>query len=107
MDKETRKIALRRVRTLFELAKENIRANMSLAQRYAAIARRIAMAAGIRLPRSYRRMICRHCKSFIFPGVNCRVRLQPRREPHVVITCLECGGHMRIPLKRPEREKLK
>ncbi|RLG89823.1 ribonuclease P [Candidatus Bathyarchaeota archaeon] len=107
MDKETRKIALGRVQRLFELAKENMRVDPHLAQRYAAIARRIAMAARIRLPRSYRRMICRHCKSFIFPGVNCRVRLQPRREPHVVITCLECGGHMRIPIKRRKREKLK
>jgi ribonuclease P protein subunit RPR2 len=44
-------------------------------------------------------MICKRCKSFIYPDVNCRVRLQQSREPHVVITCLICGKHTRIMLK--------
>jgi hypothetical protein len=38
------------------------------------------------------------------PGVNCRVRTKQHREPHVVITCLACGGHMRFQLK-PRKEK--
>ena len=105
MDRETRRIAMQRIRWLFKLAHETIHIDANLAQRYVAIARRIAMAAKIRLPREYRRMICRHCKKFILPGVNCRVRLQPRREPHVVITCLECGGHIRIPLKTQKRQR--
>jgi ribonuclease P protein subunit RPR2 len=52
-------------------------------------------------------MICRHCKSFIYPGVNSRVRVQQRREPHMVITCLVCGKITRIPLKsrNPKEEK--
>jgi ribonuclease P protein subunit RPR2 len=100
MDRETRKIALKRIRQLFKLAYVTIRADNELAQRYVFIARRIAMAAKIRLPREFRHMVCRHCKKFIVPGINCRVRLQPKREPHIVITCLECGKHMRIPIKR-------
>jgi len=99
MNTDTKRLAMQRIQTLFRLAKETIHEDPSLAQRYVKIARKIAMSAKIRFPAEYRREICRHCKSFILPGVNCRVRLKQRREPHVVITCLICGGHMRIPLK--------
>jgi len=100
---QTRQIALHRIRALFELAKENIRKEPELAQRYAHLARKIAMRTRVRLPAEYRRLICRHCKSFIYPGVNSRVRVQKRREPHMAITCLICGETTRILLR--EREK--
>lgn len=96
---QTKDIAMQRIRTLFELAKENIRKEPELAQRYAQIARRIAMRTRVKLPTEYRRLICRHCKSFIYPGVNSRVRVQRRRQPHVVITCQVCGKAVRIPLR--------
>ena len=98
----TKQIALQRIHTLFRLAREVIHEDPSLAQRYVKIARKIAMGTKIRLPKEYRRLVCRHCKSFIYPGVNCRVRVQQRREPHVVITCLVCGKHTRIPLRSRE-----
>jgi len=100
-----KQIALQHVRTLFGKAKEVIHENPELAQHYAEMARKIAMSTKLRLPTEYRRQICRHCKSFILPGVNCRVRTQQRREPHIVVTCLRCGGHTRIPLKSKKREK--
>jgi len=103
MDAETKRIAMQRIHTLFRLANETLHEDPSLAQRYVDAARKIAMAAKIRLPTEYRRQICRYCKSFILPGVNCRVRIKQRREPHVVITCLKCGKQTRIPLK----EKIK
>jgi ribonuclease P protein subunit RPR2 len=102
---ETKRIAMQRIRTLFRLARETYREDPALAQRYVDIARKIAMAAKIRLPQEYRRQVCRHCKSFILPGVNCRVRIKQRREPHVVITCLKCGKHMRVPLESKSKEK--
>jgi len=102
---ETKQIAMERIHTLFRLAKKAVREEPELAQRYAQIARRIAMRARLRLPAEYRRLICRHCKSFIYPGVNCRVRVQQRREPHVVITCLVCGRHTRIPLRVRKAKK--
>jgi len=95
----TRRIALQRIHVLFRFAKETIREDPLLAQRYVKVARKIAMAAKLRLPSEYRQLICRHCKSFILPCVNCRVRIQQRREPHVVVTCFNCGKHSRIPLK--------
>jgi len=102
---ETRQIALQRIHVLFRLAKEKIQEEPELAQRYAEIARKIAMRTKLRLPIEYRRMVCRHCKSFIYPGVNCRVRVKQRREPHMVITCLVCGKITRIPLKSKSRKK--
>ena len=99
----TKQIALKRVHVLFQLAKEVIHKNPELAQRYVQIARKIAMRTRLKLPKEYRSLICRKCKSFILPGVNCRVRIQHRREPHMVITCLNCGGHSRIPLKGDEK----
>ena len=99
----TKQIALQRVHSLFHLAKEVIHEDPELAQRYVNMARKISMKTKLRLPKEYRSLICRHCKSFILPGVNCRIRIQQRREPHMVITCLICGQHSRFPLK--EREK--
>ena len=106
MNAVTKRIAMQRIRTLFRLARETIHEDPTLAQRYVDMARKIAMRAKVRLPREYRRQVCRHCKSFILPSVNCCVRVKQRREPHVVITCLKCGKQMRIPLrKRKEKPK--
>jgi len=95
----TKRIALQRVHTLFRLAKKVVHEEPELAQRYVEIARKIAMRTRVRLPTEHRRSICRYCKGFILPGVNCRVRIQARRKPHMVITCLLCGKNMRIPIK--------
>jgi ribonuclease P protein subunit RPR2 len=102
MDASTKRIAMQRVQTLFRLAREVFHENPSLAQRYVDTARKIAMAAKIRLPTEYRRQICRHCKSFILPGVNSRVRIKQQRESHVVVTCLKCGQQTRIMLRKKE-----
>jgi len=102
---ETRQIAMQRIRKLFDLARKKIRDDPELAQRYAQIARKIAMRAKLRLPAEYRHHICRHCKSFIYPGVNCRVRVQQRREPHMAVTCQVCGETMRVPLRKKRSQK--
>lgn len=104
MKMDSRKqIALERIRILFQLAKEVVRKDPGLAQRYVEVARRIAMATKVRLPKEYRRLVCKHCKSFILPGVSCRVRTQTKREPHLVITCFTCGKHSRMLLRRRTR----
>jgi len=102
---ETKQIALERIHTLFQLARENIHENPALAQHYVNTARRISMTTKVRMPTECRRQICRHCKGFILPGVNCRVRLQRFREPHVVVTCLMCGKSARFPLKNRRKTK--
>jgi len=100
----TRRIALQRIHVLFRLARDTIHEDPPLAQRYVKVARKIAMATKMRLPKEYRQLICRHCKGFILPGVNCRVRIQHRREPHMVVTCFNCGKHSRIPLKSRKKK---
>ena len=98
--KEIGRIAHKRIRILFTLARQAVHENPELADRYADIARRIAMKARVHLPKEFRLLFCRRCKRFILPGVSSRVRLQPRREPHATITCMHCGSHVRIPYKR-------
>ena len=97
--RENKQIALERITILFEMARKVFREEPELAQHYVDLARKIGMRYKVKLPIEFRRMLCRHCKSFIVPGINCRVRIQQKREPHVVITCLNCSGHMRIPLR--------
>ena len=104
MDLNVKQIASQRVTTLFRLAKKTFKEDPQLAQRYVTLARKIAMAAKIRLPRQYRLQVCRHCKSFIQAGANSRIRIQQQREPHIVITCLNCGKHMRIPLRKRRKQ---
>jgi len=105
MQDNIKSIARQRVQTLFVMAEESLRRDPATAQQYAKIARKIAMAAKIRLPKQHRNQICRHCKSFIMPGLNCRTRLRQRREPHIVITCLNCGKQTRIPISKRREEQ--
>jgi ribonuclease P protein subunit RPR2 len=104
MTEDSKQIALQRIQILFRLAKEAIHDKPDLAQRYIVIARKIAMRTRLHLPPQYRLLVCKHCKRFILPGVNSRVRTQPRGEPHIVVTCLHCGGKMRMPLRRKKRQ---
>ncbi len=106
MDAAAKRIAKQRVQTLFHLAKEAVHEDPVLAQHYVDIARKVAMAAKVPLSREYRRQICRRCKSFILPGVNCRVRTRQRRRPHVVVTCLRCGERMRMPLAKKKEKPI-
>ena len=103
MNKNIKQIAYERIYMLFTLAKQIARERPDLADRYVDIARRIAMKARVHLPKEFRLLVCRRCKRFILPGVSSRVRVQPRREPHVTITCLHCGNHMRIPCRRRKK----
>lgn len=102
MDTTTKTIAKQRIQTLFTLAEEKFTQEPQLAQHYVDVARKIAMSAKILLPKRYTRQICKHCKSFI-PGKNCRVRTRQKREPHILITCLKCGKHTRIPLNKKKK----
>ncbi|UCH32757.1 MAG: ribonuclease P [Candidatus Bathyarchaeota archaeon] len=99
MSAAKKRIAVERIHKLFQLAQDMIHEDEELAQRYITIARKIAMAVRVHIPKEHRWKICRGCKKFILPGVNCRVRIQHRREPHRVITCGYCGKQMRFPIK--------
>ena len=102
-----KQIAMQRIQILFEHAKKVSRINPKLAMKYVLSARKIAMAAKIRLPVEFRRETCKECNTLFVHGVNCRVRVKQKREPHVVMTCLNCGNQTRITLtKKKEHKKL-
>lgn len=99
-----KKIARQRIQILFEQAKKVGRTDPKLAMQYIASARKIAMAARIRMPAQFKRETCKECNSLFVHGVNCRVRIRQKREPHVAVTCLNCGNQTRILLKK-KKEK--
>jgi ribonuclease P protein subunit RPR2 len=102
-----KQIARQRIQILFEQAKKVYKINPELALQYVRSARRIAMAAKIRLPLEFRRETCKNCNALLVQGSNCRVRIKQKRESHVVITCLNCGNQTRILLsKKKEQNKL-
>ena len=105
-DSNIKQIARQRILTLFEQAKKASRTNPKLAARYVLSARKIAMAARIHLPLEFKRETCKKCNSFFVHGVNCRVRVKQKREPHVVVTCLNCGHQARKMLKPKEQNNL-
>ncbi len=105
MNSTAKQIARQRVQVLLAQASRKYRANPELAQSYLWAARKIAMAARIRLPPAYKQRICRECNVLLVPGESSRVRIKPKREPHVVVTCLKCGCQTRIPLKAKNKEK--
>jgi ribonuclease P protein subunit RPR2 len=100
-----KQIAKQRIAILFEQAAQQRKTDPQLAQSYIRTARKIAMAARVRLPQMYRRQICKNCNTLLIPGETSRVRVRSKREPHMVITCLNCGSQTRIPLK-PKGEKI-
>ena len=103
-----KQIARQRITILFDQAKQIGKTSPQLAAQYVKSARRIAMAARIRLPVEFRRQTCRKCNSLLVQGYNCRVRIKQKREPHVVVTCLNCGNQTRImlkPKKEPEKNE--
>ena len=106
MKSTAQQIAKQRIQVLFQQAKSVYKSNPKLSSRYITTARKIAMAAKVRLPTTYKRQICKNCNMLLVQGDNCRVRIKQKREPHVVITCLNCGCKTRI-LLRKKREKVK
>jgi len=93
---EQKKIALDRIKKLFEEAKGVFSENKALANRYVQLARTISMKAKVKIPSELKRRYCKYCHTYLVPGVNSRVRT---REGKVVIACLECKRFVRIPLR--------
>ena len=89
-------VAQQRVAILLKQAEEMFSKDKILANRYVALARKIAMKVRLRLPKEYKRRFCKHCYAYLQPGANSRIRI---RQGKVIISCLECKNFTRIPLK--------
>ena len=100
-----KQIARQRIQILFEQAQKISKSDPELAAKYVKTARRIAMAAKIHFPLEFRRQTCKNCNALLVHGVNCRVRIKQKREPHVIVTCLNCGNQTRMLLGKKEAHK--
>jgi ribonuclease P protein subunit RPR2 len=100
-----KEIARQRIDTLFVLAEKEAKTSPELSRRYVELSRKIAMSAKIPFPQHYRRRVCKNCNSILVQGYNCRVRIQQKREPHVVVTCLNCKNQTRYMLNKKERKQ--
>lgn len=92
-------IAEKRIENLYKRADETMSTNYPLAQMYAKLARNIALRLRINIPLTYKKRICSHCKQFLKPSINCRVRIRSRPSPHVSVFCQNCRKFMRKHLK--------
>ncbi len=92
MKKKPNKIALERTEILKKEADST--KDQSLANRYAFLIKKIAQKVQLKLPRSTKRRICKHCNTFLKPGLNCRVRLTKGK---LVYHCQNCNKNMRFP----------
>jgi ribonuclease P protein subunit RPR2 len=102
---ETKEIILSRIEKLFELADEAVlKHKFDRANRYVAIARKIAMKYQYPLPSKYKRRICKHCYSYCLAGITGRVRT---RNGYITMYCNHCGKQSRFPFIREIKERRK
>lgn len=98
-----RKIALERIEVLFDQAEEAVRiGEISRANRYVELARKIGMKYNVPLPSEHKRRVCKNCYSYLYPGVTCRVRL---REGKMITVCNRCGTVNRYIYKGKDSNK--
>lgn len=99
---EVKRIAHERIAILFEQARLSSHLHPEWSDRYVQLARRIAMRQRVRIGRRFKRQFCRHCYTYLIPGVNVRVRVQRGK---VIVTCLSCRRQMRYLLGRKHHER--
>ncbi|RLF65467.1 MAG: ribonuclease P [Thermoplasmata archaeon] len=98
------RIVRERIEILMNLAKEFTERNeIDLARDYIKLARRIAMKYNYKMPRIYKRFICKKCNAYLLPGKTARVRINRGK---VSITCTLCGSVKRYPYLKEKREHL-
>ena len=95
-----KKIANSRMLYLFQKAHDIFHENKTLANRYTYLARRYAQRTKIKVPDEWKKRICHKCKMFLYPGINCRVRMHSKGNgSHVSLTCFECNKTTRYFIK--------
>lgn len=101
-DKKIQKtIAKKRIAKLFLIAEEYASdRKTALANRYVEIARKISMRYLVTIPKEYKTRFCKHCYSYLLPGVTSRVRFNSGK---IVVYCQNCKKYTRIPLKNNKK----
>ena len=91
MKPETRVIAQERMQILIKNAISNSRNNPKLAQRQAALAKKISTKFRVSMPYELKISFCKKCKNFIAPGINSKIRVGRTSLKSIRITCNFCG----------------
>jgi ribonuclease P protein subunit RPR2 len=86
-------ISAERIERLFQMASDEYALHPERSDRYVEIARKICTRTRLRMPRQFKRMVCKHCGKYL-PAAMRRVRL---RDGVLTVTCLKCGEQMRYP----------
>jgi RNase P subunit RPR2 len=96
-----KKIAWERVNELYRMATEIFGEDPDRANRYILHARKIAMAAKIRIPLEIKRYICHGCKHLLVPGQNLTVRIINEKGygSFILHSCKDCGKQTRYIFK--------
>jgi len=97
---QSREIAQQRIAHLFGMAEAASHERPDLADRYVAMAVRIARRTRTRIPAHMKHCFCRACGAYLAPGRTARVRINRRRSTHQTVTCLRCGSVSRRGLTR-------
>ncbi len=92
----SKRIAKNRINILLKNADRVFLDNKELAQRYVDIVRKLSRKYRVSIPYEYKFRICNHCKSFLWPGINCRVRLRKDNNLKITVTCFECNKQIRL-----------
>ncbi|MEW6062795.1 MAG: ribonuclease P [Nanoarchaeota archaeon] len=95
LKEEKKRVALLRVKQLFNEAEKEFKKHPERSDRYVQLARKIAMKVNLKLPKDLKRKFCRHCYSYLKPNVNVRVRI---RKGKVIYYCFNCKKYMRYVL---------
>lgn len=100
---ESQKIAQERIEVLFTEADSAAReGNLSRANRYIFLARKLSMKFGVRLSREQSRKFCHKCYKYLQPGKNLSVKINPKTQS-VEYLCKECGSVTRYPYIREKK----
>jgi len=91
------KIALERINILYAEAKSIFGDDPNLSNRYAQLARKIAMKYKVSMPSRFKKTFCKRCRSYLMPGKNLRIRAQ---RGHMVYHCLNCRHIQRLRYKK-------
>jgi len=92
-----KKIAKSRIIKLFKMAEKcALSGKLYRADRYVHIARKISMKYLVSIPREYKKSYCKHCYSYLFPGITSRIRVKRGK---IIIYCKNCKKFTRLPIK--------
>ena len=96
-NKENQKIAKQRIKKLFILAeKQAYNGKYNLSDRYVKLARKLSMKYLVQIPKEYKRFFCKHCYSYLYPDITCRMRISKRK---IILFCKKCKKFTRISFK--------